>query len=96
MPARFYPAQSSELEGGNLNPAAFGQMYDLYLLRNAQLSVEAAMASMSDSGNESSEDFDAMFEAQLDQVQPDEDFPAEVENEFQQLANGEIFNLFPF
>lgn len=94
MPARFYAAQSSEIEGGNLNPAAFGMMYDLHLLHNAQESVDAAMRSFSDSGNESSEDFEAMFDAQLDQIQADEDFPAEIEDQFQQLADGDIFEIF--
>ena len=96
MPSRFYPAQSSEVEGGNPNPGAFGIMYDLHLLQNAQASVEAAMGSETDSGNESSENFDEIFENQLDQVQPDEDFPAEIEDQFELLANGEIFELFPF
>ena len=94
MPARFYPAQSSEIEGGNLNPTAFGQMYELHLLRQAHASVDAAMSS-SDSGNESSEDFDVMFDDQIDQIQPDQDFPAENQEQFQQLVDGEIFNLFP-
>lgn len=96
MPSRFYPAQSSEVEGGNLNPGAFGMMYELFLLQNAQASVEAAMGSESDSGNESSENFDEIFDNQLEQVQPDQEFPADIEDQFQLLANGDIFELFPF
>ena len=68
-------AQSTPNEEGNQNPVAFGLLYDLHVLQPADMSVDQAMAESGDSGNESSEDFDALLDQQLDQIQPDDAFP---------------------
>lgn len=68
-------AQSTPTEDGNPNPVAFGLLYDLHVLHPADMSVDEALAESEDSGNESSEDFDALFDQQMEQIQDDAEFP---------------------